>query len=206
MIQISQDNQQADIILQCQQFDMQKHFNFATSDDLSNKEAYCEFKTSTGSYLENAATITNDHIITIEVDPNISWKVGTYTFNIVTYDIGKSNRLAYPAMKLKVNVSANPNADAEAIEGISDVFNKLKAELNDYIGQVSGAVSDCATAVSNAEVATANCNEVYERWKDTTVVGELDDRIAAVEVKTSDMDVWKTQVLEGSTVITVEEG
>ncbi len=211
MIKLAMDNQQIDVILQCQQFDMNKHFSFATDDNLSNKIAYTEFETENESCIETEAKITSNHIITIYIDPNITWKKGLYKFNVVIYDEGKTNRASYPTMTLRVNQSANPNADAEGITAIETTINNLKDSVNNIINQ-------CEKAIKNSETATNNSQILYDKLKDFTAT-DLESRIQSCESNISlintwktqnnswkaQMDDWKSKVLAGTEAVLVEE-
>lgn len=205
MIKIAMDNQQIEATLQCQQFDMDKHFSFATDDDLTNKEAYTEFETENGSCIETAAKISNSHIITIAIDPNITWKKGTYKFNIVVYDETKTNRISYPTMRLKVNASANPNADAEGITALETTILRLKSSVTDAIATAETAIKNCNTATNNSQI-------LYDKLKELTVsdyelrISSLETKSTELETKSNEIDNWKSKVLAGTETVLIEEG
>lgn len=204
MIKLAMDNQQIDVILQCQQFDMDKHFSFATDDDLSGKSAYIEVETLKGSCIETEAKITSNHIITIYIDPNITWKKGSYKFNVVVYDKDKTNRASYPTMTLRVNESANPNADAEGITAIETTINNLKDSVADIINQ-------CKQTIKSSEAATNNSQVLYDKLKDLTVadfelrIQNCENNISTIDAWKTETDDWKTKVLAGTETVLIED-
>lgn len=204
MIKLSMDNQQIDVILQCQQFDMDKHFSFATDDDLSGKSAYIEVETLKGSCIETEAKITSNHIITIYIDPNITWKKGSYKFNVVVYDKDKTNRASYPTMTLRVNESANPNADAEGITAIETTLNNLKDGVYEVI-------ESCNQAIKKADTATNNSQLLYDKLKDLTVadfelrIQNCETNITTIDTWKDTVDAWKESVLAGTEPVLIED-